>query len=116
MNLTTALDAQIQLEIINLIKELKTKFHCTVLFISHDLSLVHSFADYIYVMRNGKIVEHGLTDEIFENPSEEYTQLLLRCKPTLTYTPYRLPTLHQKYDFNLFNAKKFQITSMMILY
>ncbi|HPX45046.1 MAG TPA: ABC transporter ATP-binding protein [Bacteroidales bacterium] len=103
---TTALDAQIQLEIINLIKDLKTKFHCTVLFISHDLSLVHSFADYIYVMKSGKIVEHGPTNVIFENPSEEYTQLLLRCKPTLTYTPYRLPTLHQKYDFNLLNATK----------
>lgn len=114
---TTALDAQIQLEIINLIKELKTKFNCTVLFISHDLTLVRSFADYIYVMKNGKIIEHGSSSQIFDNPTEEYTQLLIKCKPTLNYTPYRLPTLMQRNDFNSFEIKtnKKEINNEIVL-
>jgi peptide/nickel transport system ATP-binding protein len=102
---TTALDAQIQLEIINLIKHLKNQFHCTVLFISHDLTLVRSFADYIYVMKNGKIIEHGSVNDIFDNPTNEYTRLLIQCKPTLNYTPHRLPTLMQSNDFSLFEIK-----------
>lgn len=102
---TTALDAQIQLEIINLIKHLKNQFHCTVLFISHDLTLVRSFADYIYVMKNGKIIEHGSVNNIFDNPTNEYTRLLIQCKPTLNYTPHRLPTLMQSNDFSLFEIK-----------
>ena len=102
---TTALDAQIQLEIINLIKQLKNQFHCTVLFISHDLTLVRSFADYIYVMKNGKIIEHGSVNDIFDNPTNEYTRLLIQCKPTLNYTPHRLPTLMQSNDFSLFEIK-----------
>lgn len=114
---TTALDSQIQLEIINLIKELKTKFNCTVLFISHDLTLVRSFADYIYVMKNGKIIEHGSSSQIFDNPTEEYTQLLIKCKPTLNYTPYRLPTLMQRNDFNSFEIKtnKKEINNEIVL-
>lgn len=64
---TTALDAQIQMEIIELIKQLKITYRCSVLFISHDLSLVHSFADYIYVMRNGKIEEKELLTKYLMN-------------------------------------------------
>ncbi|MFA5491608.1 MAG: ABC transporter ATP-binding protein [Bacteroidales bacterium] len=102
---TTALDAQIQMEIIELIKQLKITYRCSVLFISHDLSLVHSFADYIYVMRNGKIEEKGTTDQIFNEPKEQYTQLLIKSKPTLTYMPHRLPTLHQNIGHHFSKTK-----------
>ncbi|MGB3841897.1 MAG: ABC transporter ATP-binding protein [Bacteroidales bacterium] len=102
---TTALDAQIQMEIIELIKQLKITYRCSVLFISHDLSLVHSFADYIYVMRNGKIEEKGTTDQIFNEPKEQYTQLLIKSKPTLTYMPHRLLTLHQNIGHHFSKTK-----------
>lgn len=73
----SALDVSIQAQILNLINELKAKHRFTSIFISHDLHVIHYISDRILVMQKGKIVEQGSTEEIFNNPKEEYTKRLL---------------------------------------
>ncbi len=74
---TTALDVTIQLQILELLKNIQLKLGMSLVFISHDLSVVKKLSDYIYVMKNGKIVEFGSNDEIFNNPKNEYTKELV---------------------------------------
>ena len=74
---TTALDVTIQLQILELLKNIQSKLGMSLVFISHDLSVVKKLSDYIYVMKNGKIVEFGSNDEIFNNPKNEYTKELV---------------------------------------
>lgn len=73
----SALDISICATIINLLLELREKLDLTILFISHDLNLVRYLSDKIAVMNKGEIVEFGETQEIFENPKDEYTKFLL---------------------------------------
>ncbi len=70
---TTALDVTIQIQILDLLLKLQKKMGMTMLFISHDLSVVRKMADYIYVMKDGKIVESGTKEKIFNDPVNEYT-------------------------------------------
>ena len=74
---TTALDVTIQLQILQLLNKIQQKRKMSILFISHDLGVVNKIADYIYVMKNGKIIEHGEKFKIFNNPKEQYTQQLV---------------------------------------
>ena len=74
---TTALDVTIQLQILKLLKNIQSRLGMSLVFISHDLSVVKKLSDYIYVMKNGKIVEFGTNDEIFNNPKNEYTRELV---------------------------------------
>ena len=74
---TSALDRTIQVQIINLLKNLQKEMHLTYLFISHDLKVVRSLADQILVMRSGKILEHGESSQIFDRPKNPYTQKLI---------------------------------------
>ena len=67
---TTALDVTVQKEIIQLIKKLQKSEKLSVLFISHDLSLVKQIADHIIIMKDGKIIEHGTNNKIFNSPKE----------------------------------------------
>lgn len=78
---TTALDVTVQAKVLNLIKELREKYGITVIFISHNIALVANFCDYVYVMYAGKIVEQGLTEELFTNPLHPYTWALLASIP-----------------------------------
>ena len=78
---TTALDVTVQAKVLSLIKQLKEVYGITVIFISHNIALVANFCDYIYVMYAGKIVEQGLTEEIFTNPLHPYTWALLASIP-----------------------------------
>ena len=73
----SALDVSIQSQILNLLIALARDLNLTMIFISHDLSVVHYIADRIAVMRKGRIVEYGEADEVFSSPSHEYTQALL---------------------------------------
>ena len=79
----SALDVSIQAQIINLLKELKTDFNLTFLFISHDMSVIKYLSDRIAIMYLGEIVELGKTEEIFQNPKHPYTKALLSAVPEL---------------------------------
>ena len=76
---TSALDRSIQMQIIELLKNIQTDFKLTYLFISHDLKVVQSMSDYIFVMQNGYIVESGPAKQVFSNPEEVYTDKLLNA-------------------------------------
>ncbi len=75
---TTALDADTQEEVLALLQRLQKKYHMAVLFISHDLSLVHRICDRVMVMNHGEIVERGPSEQVFANPQDAYTKKLLR--------------------------------------
>ncbi|WP_084625733.1 ABC transporter ATP-binding protein [Loktanella sp. S4079] len=79
---TTALDVTIQAQILELLAELKRDEGMSMLFITHDLTIVRKIADRVCVMKNGEIVETGLTNEIFANPQHPYTQMLLAAEST----------------------------------
>ena len=74
---TTALDVTVQQQILALLNKIQEKRKMSILFISHDLGVVNKIADYIYVMKDGKIIEHGEKSEIFENPKDIYTKQLV---------------------------------------
>ena len=74
---TSALDRSIQIQVINLLKDIQDEYKLTYLFISHDLKVIRSMSDYIFVMKDGKIVESGISSDVFEYPKEKYTKKLL---------------------------------------
>ncbi|RXG17870.1 peptide/nickel transport system ATP-binding protein [Leeuwenhoekiella aestuarii] len=90
---TTALDVTVQKEIILLLKELQQQTAMSILFISHDLSLVSEIADRVLVMYRGKIVERGSATSIFKNPQEDYTKALIYARPSTTERLSKLPTV-----------------------
>ncbi|ALU73862.1 ABC transporter ATP-binding protein [Tenacibaculum finnmarkense] len=90
---TTALDVTVQKEIIALLKELQQEYKMGIIFISHDLGLVSEIADTVVVMRKGKVVEQGITKELFLHPKENYTKALIKSKPTLKKRFKILPTV-----------------------
>lgn len=79
----SALDVSIQSQILNLLKDLQKTLGLTMVFISHDLGVVHYIADRIAVMYQGKIVEVGPASEVFHSPKDAYTQRLLASIPKL---------------------------------
>lgn len=79
----SALDVSIAAQIINLLIELKDKLNLTFLFISHDLNIVRYISERVAILNHGVIVESGATDEIFNNPKDEYTKLLLGSIPKI---------------------------------
>jgi len=76
---TSALDMTIQAQIIDLLKRLQQRYGMTYIFISHDLRVIRSLANDIAVMQNGRIVESGPADEIFNNPKQPYTRKLFQA-------------------------------------
>jgi peptide/nickel transport system ATP-binding protein len=90
---TTALDVTVQKEIILLLKELQQETGMSILFISHDLSLVSEIANRVLVMYRGEIVEQGNAKDMFENPVDTYTKALISSRPSLNVRLERLPTI-----------------------
>lgn len=78
---TTALDVTIQAQIVELLKRMNREKQTSILFISHDLSLVKQLCERVLVMKGGYIVETGPTQEVFAHPKEEYTQRLIAAIP-----------------------------------
>ena len=77
----SAMDVSVQAQVLNLLKELQGKRSLTYIFISHDLSVVKFMADTIAVMREGKIVEQGEAEDVYANPTDEYTKNLIAAVP-----------------------------------
>ena len=90
---TTALDVTVQAEIITLLKELQLETQMSIIFISHDLSLVSEIANRVLVMYQGEIVEQGVVSQVFHQPQHVYTQALISSRPSLEYRLKRLPTI-----------------------
>ncbi len=80
-----SLDVSIQAQVINLLLELKRSLNLTLLFISHDLSVVRHLCDRVVVMHHGKIVEEGVVSQIFAEPKQPYTRMLLDAVPKLAW-------------------------------
>tara|TARA_B100000579_G_scaffold51023_1_gene35529 strand:- start:992 stop:2614 length:1623 start_codon:yes stop_codon:yes gene_type:complete len=78
---TTALDVTVQTEILKLLQNLQKKYQMSILFITHDLTIVKQISDRVCVMYNGEIKETGITKEIFNNPKDDYTKHLLSSEP-----------------------------------
>ena len=79
----SALDASIQAQIINLLRDLRKQRELTILFISHDLNVIRYIADRVGIMYYGKLIEENITSSIFNFPHQEYTRTLLNSAPTL---------------------------------
>ncbi len=79
-----ALDVSIQAEILGLLKSLRDELGLTILFISHDLSVIANLCDWVCVMRYGELIEQGSVRKIFLEPEKEYTQQLIASIPVLT--------------------------------
>ena len=90
---TTALDVTVQKEIIQLLKDLQQQTGMSLLFISHDLSLVSEIANKVLVMYRGDIVEQGSVYQIFKTPQHSYTRALLAARPVLDKRLAKLPTI-----------------------
>ena len=87
----SSLDVSVQAQVLELLVDLQEQLDLAYLFISHDLAVVREVADDVAVMRHGRIVERGRVEEIYEDPSHEYTQLLLSSAPTLDARPEPAP-------------------------
>ena len=74
---TSALDVSVQAQIIRLLLKLRDEKGISILFISHNLPMISCFSDYIYIMKEGKIKEEGITKEVVKNPKNPYTKMLL---------------------------------------
>jgi peptide/nickel transport system ATP-binding protein len=79
----SALDVSVQAQVLNLLNSLKKEFGLTMLFISHDLSVVRYMCDRIMVMNKGKIIETGEAEEVYQHPKTEYTKQLLEAIPAI---------------------------------
>ena len=82
---TSALDVSVRAQILNLLMDLKKDLDLAMVFISHDIQTVRYISDRIIVMNGGRPVEEGTAEQVFNNPRDEYTKLLLGAAPSLLY-------------------------------
>ncbi len=82
---TSALDVSVRAQILNLLMDLKRELNLSMVFISHDIQTVRYISDRIVVMNGGRAVEEGTAEQVFNNPSDDYTRLLLGAAPSLLY-------------------------------
>ncbi|MBT5435391.1 MAG: ABC transporter ATP-binding protein [Alphaproteobacteria bacterium] len=91
---TTALDVTLEAQIIHLMKELREKFECSMLFVSHNLGLIAELCDEVIVMYAGEVIEQGEVHDLFHRAQHPYTQMLLECDPArIAETRRDLPTI-----------------------
>ena len=82
---TSALDVSVRAQILNLLTDLKKELGLAMVFISHDIQTVRYISDDIIVMNGGKIVEQGEAKQVFQNPQDPYTKMLLGAAPSLLH-------------------------------
>ncbi len=82
---TSALDVSVRAQILNLLMDLKRELNLSMVFISHDIQTVRYISDRIVVMNGGRAVEEGAAEQVFNNPTDDYTRLLLGAAPSLLY-------------------------------
>jgi peptide/nickel transport system ATP-binding protein len=85
---TTALDVTVQAQILTLLREVQASHGMSMVLITHDLTIVQKFSDYVYVMQHGRVVEHGPTAELFARPRHAYTRRLLASEPKGVAQPF----------------------------
>lgn len=91
---TTALDATLEVQIIELLRELQQEMGCAIVFVSHHLGTVAELCDDVTVMYAGEVVERGSVRDVFHNPAHPYTQALLECDPArIEVATRQLPTI-----------------------
>jgi ABC-type glutathione transport system ATPase component len=83
----SALDVSVQAQVLNLLNDLQERTGTAYVFITHDLAVVRQIAHEVLVMRHGRIVEHGTTDDVLEHPRQDYTRALLASTPRPGWTP-----------------------------
>ena len=101
---TTALDVTVQNDIIDLLKELQAETKMSIIFITHDLSLISQIANRVLVMYKGNIVEQNTVEAIFKSPQHNYTKALINSRPSLTTRLKRLPTITDVMNNNVSNT------------
>lgn len=90
---TTALDVTIQAQIIDQLKDLKTRFRMAIILITHNFGIISGIADRVAVMFRGQMVEYGETASVLKNPQHPYTRALIDCIPQLGARRRRLSTI-----------------------
>ena len=104
---TTSLDPVVKKEILLLIKDIQNQTSMSVIFISHDLNLISQLTNRVMVLKDGKLIESGNSQEVLENPKMMYTKMLLNSKPPTKTRPVRLPTIENNLKkYKSLNAKK----------
>lgn len=107
---TTALDSSTQKLVIELLQKLQIEENTSVIFITHDLSLVSKLADYVLVVNHGEVIEYNNTLEIFKNPVRSYTKALLACRPNPNINLRYLPTIEDFHRNQLYLKDDERIT------
>jgi len=111
---TTALDVTVQKEIIELLLQIRNSEGLSIIFISHDLSLVSEIADKLIVMYKGEIVEQGKSAKIFKSPTKDYTKGLLYSRPNNKVKLRKLPTvndyINNSVDFSTISDEEIKIS------
>ncbi|GAA2088777.1 ABC transporter ATP-binding protein [Pseudolysinimonas kribbensis] len=108
---TTALDVTVQAEILDLMRNLRSRLNSAIILITHDMGVVADLADKVIVMKDGAIVENGTVDQIFARPTHPYTQQLLAAVPRLQLSDREAVTLSRGSD-----APVLQLTDVAIEY
>ncbi len=93
---TTALDVTIQAQIMDLLRELRSKLNMAILLITHNFGIIKNFAERVIVMYRGGIVEQGATEDVLSKPRHPYTQALIECVPRLGNKHRRLATIEER--------------------